>query len=170
VRANVLLSGKTHVVDMNGEKVTIDGKEFKVNLQKRGEIYLAAVDEMQFGVAIEDGRALVDGVPIELTQGEVSASQDRSRPAVEAAPVATQPRKTSVGSVPGAVVAPMPGKIVTIMVKVGDTVTPGDPILILEAMKMQNEVDSPFTGTVKEVRVREGESVDSNDVMVVIAQ
>ena len=169
MKASVLLHGKAHVVDLNGDKVVIDGTELKVNLQKRGDIYLASVDEMQFGVAIEDGRALVDGVPIELSMGASSVTSGNSKPATAPAQQ-TQSKKTSEGPVPGAIVAPMPGKIVTIMVKVGDTVTPGDPILILEAMKMQNEVDSPFTGTVKELRVKEGESVDSNDIMVIIAQ
>jgi glutaconyl-CoA decarboxylase len=168
MRGSVSINGKQHEADVNGDKVLIDGQEFKVNLQKRGDEYLASVDEMQFGVRVEDGRALVDGVPIELVIGTGSGSSNNARPAAAQAPATGQAKKQSGEMVAGAVTAPMPGKIISIMAKLGDSVIQGDPLLLLEAMKMQNEVSSPFAGRVKEIRVREGESVDAHDVLIVI--
>ena len=62
----------------------------------------------------------------------------------------------------------MPGRVVSIKVKEGDSVKTGSPILVLEAMKMQNEVISNIDGVVREIRVSEGDLVESGDVLVVI--
>ncbi|MCB9366570.1 MAG: biotin/lipoyl-binding protein [Calditrichaeota bacterium] len=73
------------------------------------------------------------------------------------------------GGMSGAIVkAQMPGLVVRIAVKVGDTVKRSDPVLILEAMKMENEVRAPADGVVKEVRVKERDSVDKGTVMLVL--
>jgi len=64
--------------------------------------------------------------------------------------------------------APIPGKVLSIKVKPGDMVKAGDVVLILEAMKMENEIGSPVDGTVKQVVVKEGQSVNTGDVMIVI--
>ena len=62
----------------------------------------------------------------------------------------------------------MPGKILDVKVKPGDAVKEGDFLLILEAMKMENEVVAPIKGVVKEVRVNPGDSVNRGDVLVII--
>jgi biotin carboxyl carrier protein len=64
--------------------------------------------------------------------------------------------------------APMPGKIIDIMVEEGTEVKEGDPIIILEAMKMQNEIASHVTGTVRSVGVKKNESVMKDDVLIEI--
>jgi biotin carboxyl carrier protein len=64
--------------------------------------------------------------------------------------------------------APMPGRIVSISVAVGDTVETGQGVVVIEAMKMENELRAHAVGTVKEIRVGEGDTVDKNDVLVVI--
>ena len=62
----------------------------------------------------------------------------------------------------------MPGKIIDIMVEEGAAVKEGEPIIILEAMKMQNEIASHVTGTVKSVEVKKHESVMKDDVLIEI--
>lgn len=62
--------------------------------------------------------------------------------------------------------APMPGLIIDLRVKVGDEVKAGDPLLILEAMKMENIIKSPGTGTVKKVKIKKGDSVEKGHVMI----
>lgn len=67
-----------------------------------------------------------------------------------------------------AVRAPLPGLIVGLKVEIGQTVKAGDVLLVLEAMKMENDISSPYAGTVKEILVAKGASVSLNDVLVVI--
>lgn len=62
--------------------------------------------------------------------------------------------------------APMPGLIIDLRVKAGDVVKAGDPILILEAMKMENIIKSPGEGVVKSVKIKKGESVEKNQVLI----
>lgn len=62
--------------------------------------------------------------------------------------------------------APMPGNILDVRVKVGDVVKAGDILVILEAMKMENEILAPQDGTVASVGVNKGDSVNVNDLLV----
>lgn len=70
--------------------------------------------------------------------------------------------KTGSDVAEGSLKAPMPGKILDIMVSIGDTVTKGQPIVILEAMKMENELKSPIDGIVDSIAVEIGQSLEKN--------
>ncbi|MBI4609385.1 MAG: biotin/lipoyl-binding protein [Candidatus Rokubacteria bacterium] len=65
-------------------------------------------------------------------------------------------------------VAPMPGRVVHVAVREGQAVKAGDGLVVVEAMKMENEFKATLDGTVKEVRVRVGQTVDAGDVLVVV--
>jgi biotin carboxyl carrier protein len=67
------------------------------------------------------------------------------------------------------IVAPMPGKVVRILVQAGDTVEAGQGLLVVEAMKMQNEVRSPKSGTVERLLAKEGQPVNVGDVLCIVA-
>ena len=62
----------------------------------------------------------------------------------------------------------MPGKVVRLVANTGDQVEKGDPVLVVEAMKMQNDLKAPKSGVVKEIRVQEGATVSAGDVLAVI--
>lgn len=64
--------------------------------------------------------------------------------------------------------APLPGTIWKVEVEVGTTVKEGDTVLILEAMKMENEIMAEVDGVVKEIRVQKGDAVQAGDVLVVL--
>lgn len=64
------------------------------------------------------------------------------------------------------VVAPMPGIILNVLVKEGDQVNAGDAILVLEAMKMENEIHAPRAGTVKKIHVKEGSEVRAGSELI----
>jgi len=64
--------------------------------------------------------------------------------------------------------APMPGKILEIIVSEGDTVTLGDPVVILEAMKMENELKAPVSGTIADIQAKEGDSLEKNALILEI--
>ena len=67
------------------------------------------------------------------------------------------------------IVAPMPGKVVRLLVKAGDHVEAGQGLLVVEAMKMQNEIRSPKSGIVERVLVREGQPVNAGEVLCMVA-
>jgi biotin carboxyl carrier protein len=67
------------------------------------------------------------------------------------------------------IVAPMPGKVVRVLVKVGDQVEASQGLLVVEAMKMQNEIRSPKSGTVERVLVQEGQAVNAGEVLCIVA-
>jgi len=70
---------------------------------------------------------------------------------------------------PGSLLAPMPGSVARIAVAVGDPVTTGQPILWLEAMKMQHQINAPVDGVVAELPVREGQQVEVGAVLAVVS-
>jgi propionyl-CoA carboxylase alpha chain len=70
----------------------------------------------------------------------------------------------------GSLLAPMPGAVVRIAVDVGDTVTAGQPILWLEAMKMQHRIDAPSAGVITELAVAEGQQIDVGAVLAVVTE
>lgn len=70
---------------------------------------------------------------------------------------------------PSRVAAPMPGRIVKVLVRPGDAVEARQPLVVVEAMKMENELRAPKAGTVTEVRVTEGSLVEARTVLVVVA-
>jgi biotin carboxyl carrier protein len=84
------------------------------------------------------------------------------------------PRELRVRSAAGAshgrqnILAPMPGKVVRLLVSVGDAVEPGQGLIVVEAMKMQNEMKSPKAGIVAEIRTKDGATVAAGEILVVI--
>jgi biotin carboxyl carrier protein len=76
--------------------------------------------------------------------------------------------RTSIGSGRQRVTAPMPGKVVRVLVQVGDSVDVGQGLVVVEAMKMQNEMKASRPGLVVEIRAREGETVGAGDTLVVL--
>ena len=77
-------------------------------------------------------------------------------------------RKQAAEVPEGAVVSPMQGMVLSVKVKVGNTVAVDDVLVSIEAMKMQNEIKASHAGTVKEILVYEGEVINANDVLMVV--
>lgn len=97
-------------------------------------------------------------------------TQTPTTPAPAPAP-ASAPKIVAAAPIAGdgeVVASPMPGTILDIKVNVGDKVASGAVLVILEAMKMENEIMAPTAGTVKSISVTKGASVNSGDVLVVI--
>jgi len=94
-------------------------------------------------------------------------------PAPQAAtPRATAPTASSAPVAPAAgnaIVAPMPGKIITIKVKKGQQVKTGDVVLILEAMKMEQEIKSSLEGIVDDIAVNEGDTVKKEQALILVS-
>lgn len=84
-----------------------------------------------------------------------------------AAPAAAAPAAPVAGGTP--IPSPLPGTVLKLQVAVGDTVAEGQPLLLLEAMKMENPINAPKAGTVTQILVSAGQSVQAGDNLVVIA-
>ncbi|MBK8478853.1 MAG: biotin/lipoyl-binding protein [Opitutaceae bacterium] len=82
------------------------------------------------------------------------------------APAAPAAKQSGASAGPGVVTCPLSGKVVTVDVKVGDTVTPEQALLTIEAMKMNTYIYAPQGGTVTEVLVKAGDSVEEGSVLV----
>ena len=112
----------------------------------------------------------VNGVAYDVTvdeKGNGGASVATSAaPAVKAAAPApaAAPAKAAQGNI--SVTAPMPGKVLAVKVNVGDSVQSGAPVLVLEAMKMENDIVAPKDGKVVAINVKVGDSVESGAVLV----
>lgn len=119
-----------------------------------GKSYDVVVEEMGSAAAVAPAPAPVAAAPA---------------PAA-AVPVPAAPAPAPVAAPEGAatITSPMPGKIWKLPVKQGDAVSEGQLVLILEAMKMENEIYAPVAGTVKMVNCKEGDSVNTGDTLLVI--
>jgi len=107
----------------------------------------------------------VNGVAVPLTVIEPGSS----KPAAKAARRASRgARDGEAGTGQRTIVAPMAGRIVRVLVKPEEAVVARQPLVVVEAMKMENELRAPRAGTVADVRVTEGASVEANTVLVVL--
>lgn len=113
----------------------------------------------------------VNGNSYEITLEVVDAADVKAAPAPAAAPAATPaPAAAPAPAANGETVnAPMPGTILAVNVQNGAAVKKGDVLMILEAMKMENEIMSPCDGTIASVNVTKGASVETGAVLCVIA-
>jgi biotin carboxyl carrier protein len=172
LRFDLFIDGKVYNVELDrGKIITIDveGKTFQAETKKTSKGFAVHVDNKKFLVQFQGSQISIDG---NMHTVEV-CNLRRGRPywhygkeEIEDIKVGKPAHRTSVGE--GVLHPPMPGRVVSIKVKEGDSVKMGSPILVLEAMKMQNEIISSIDGVVREIRVSEGDLVESDDVLVVI--
>jgi len=126
--------------------------------------YKVTVDGTAYVVEVEDLGA--GAAPV--VRAPVSAPALVAAPAP--APVAPAPAPAAAPAPSGgaSVTAPMPGKILKVAVSAGQSVKNGDMLIILEAMKMENEIFATADGKVTDIRVKSGDTVNAGDVLVVL--
>ena len=111
-------------------------------------------------------RITVNGQPYDVTVEEISSEASAPVAAPSAVPV---PKASPVAPVQGVTVkAPMPGTVLKVEATVGKQVKAGDILVVLEAMKMENEILAPQDGRVAAVQCTQGNSVNAEDVLVVL--
>ncbi len=146
----------------NEFKVTLHGETYHIRITGTGQ---GAEAERPFYVH-------VDGVPEEVlveTLNEIevgpgSGAMRKSSKKAQAATAKDRPRPSR----PGHVTTAMPGTIVDVLVKTGQKVSAGDGVLVIEAMKMENEIQAPVSGTVVAIHVAKGEAVTPDQVLIEI--
>jgi len=142
-------------------------KTYRVTVN--GEVYEVTVEEVKSpATGVPSSHVATPAPPPTPTQ-PVSAPQ--TTPKLAPPPPAPAPAPTPI-SAPAAgtggkkIQAPMPGKILAVKTAPGDAVKSGTVLVILEAMKMENDIMAPADGTVKAVNIKEGDSVNTGDILL----
>ena len=128
--------------------VKVNGKEYDVEVEKLGGPY----------ASLSRSTAYVQGVPVAVAP-VAAAPAPKPAPAPAAAP-------SSSGGVD--IVSPMPGKVFKLVAQPGEQVAEGQVVMILEAMKMENEIVAPQAGTVDAILVKEGDLVETDTVLATL--
>jgi glutaconyl-CoA/methylmalonyl-CoA decarboxylase subunit gamma len=165
VKYYVTVNGRAHEVSvverLGALEVSVDGAELDLDYEevdKLGQVALIA-EGRSWAVSIEgDEHEVSCTIAGHLYQVEIEDERERAAHAAE--------RESQKGG--GAVKSVMPGVVVKLLVKPGDAVEKGQPLLILEAMKMQNEIAAPSAGVVHALHVREKEAVASGARLVTL--
>ena len=155
---------------------TVKGVDYEVEIQDiEGNIVNVTVNGIPFEVEMKQpvkaGKQKVKlseerRVKSEEFNSSSSATNASSATNESSAPI-TKPAAAAASGKP--VVAPLPGTINEIKVKVGDKVNAGDTVVVLEAMKMQNNIDAETSGTIASINVNKGDAVMEGDTLVTIA-
>ena len=127
---------------MKNRKVKVDGEEYEVELEKQEGVWNVTIEGKSFRIEIEGGSV-----------GDMAGNKRK---------------KKGRGKKSGTISSTIPGKIVSIAVEKGDIVAEGDVVMILEAMKMQNEIHAPLSGSVTAVNCKPGDSIEANSPLIVI--
>ena len=143
-------------------RVSVDGNEFLVDGKKTGRTnFSLIVDNRSFEIEVDNTddeyRVLVDGRNYHIHL----VDERRVR-------IGGRPRRRSSFRARQNVSVPMPGKIIAVLVGEGDAVEKGQGLVIVEAMKMENEVRSPIAGEVKEIKVKPGDTVEGGAVLLIV--
>ena len=133
-------------------KISVDGTQYLVEMEEVGAPTPTPADAAPAASA---------------APAPVPAPAAAPAPAPEPAPAPAAPEPTAAGSF--AQTAPMPGTILDIHVKVGDVVTANQPVMVLEAMKMENEVVAEQAGTIASINVEKGAMVNPGDTLFTLA-
>jgi len=159
--------------------VKVDDREFRVDVTRDGEGYIISLNGERRNVVIayEDNAKLtliVDNKPFmivkEQDENQIRVNNDvymvhvldeQIQELIKASPDTSQKQKLAIKSI-------MPGLVVDVNVEEGDTVKNGDGLLVVEAMKMQNEIKANRDGVVRRILVRKGQTVNSGEILIVI--
>ena len=167
MKLNAELNNEKHTVEIkrDGDKVfaEIDGRRYELEVSEpEPNVYLLKNEGKVYEVRVAPGAKPTDPYSVRLGSNEVDIRiEDPKR-------LRGSGGEDQHGDGLAEIKTAMPGKVVRIIAEAGATVQKGDGIIVVEAMKMQNEMKSPKDGVVKEIRVAEGSTVNAGEVLVII--
>lgn len=125
-------------------RVVVNGNEYKVGIEELAETTVSSTQVAQAAPA--------------------APTHAPPKPTVQSAAT-----KKDTAVAPGNVIAPMPGTVLQVLVNIGESVKKGQVLLVLEAMKMENDIMAPADGVVKELNATKGVSVNAGDILVILS-
>ena len=139
----------------------VNGKAYKVSVEEaENNMMNVNVNGVNYNVEAED---LVPKAAVSRPAPRPVAAPQATPAAAPAAP------KPAAGGAGQSIKTPLPGVILDVFVKEGDTVKAGQKILLLEAMKMENNIEADKDGVIQSIQVKKGDSVQEGDVLMTIA-
>lgn len=156
---------KDFEIEIGDGEILVNGERYKIDFQELPEAGMVSliINHRSLEAVVEEREESVSSV---LIRGELYEVQVQDERAYRLA----QARGTMKAITGDAVIkSPMPGIIIAVPVQVGDVVQKEDKVVILESMKMENELRSPISGVVTKVNVTPGASVEKNQALVVIS-
>ena len=145
---------------MSTYKFKINGKDYQVTIgEAEGKMLSVNVNGADYQVELENAPAAAPAAPAAAPVATTPAPTAAAAPAAPKAPAGAGEKVNS----------PLPGVIVEVSVKEGQTVTSGQKVAVLEAMKMENEISAPKDGTITAIHVNKGDSILEGAPIVTIA-
>jgi biotin carboxyl carrier protein len=162
MRYHVTVGGRTRVVDVTEQGVTLDGKAVDASLGHVAGTHLRSLLLDGSSHRVVARRAAVGVWELHVRGRRLTAEvvDERTRKVREMTGAASK------NTGPRPLRAPMPGLVVKVEVAVGDDVQPGQGLVIVEAMKMENELRAESVGRVSKVRVEPGQAVDKDQILI----
>lgn len=144
-------------LDINGKEYAVRIKEFgskEATLEVNGKKYVVGLKDL--GKELNIGSVSEDLTPLATSDPITSASKTNT------------PSTAGSGGGSGEVLSPLPGLILNVMVNVGDKVTNGQNIMVMEAMKMENDIAATKDGVIKTINVKNGDNISEGDILATI--
>ncbi len=157
--------GVSHQVSASDTSVDVDGETFDVLVTGESPNVTVRVNGRPFDVELPQSGVTS---PLTVSVSGRTHTVELQGVTLPGASAVRTPSATHLGEGEGAVVAPMTGRILRVLVRPGEIVKSGDLLLILEAMKMENEIRATRSGMVDQVPVAEGERVSTGQTLLVI--
>jgi biotin carboxyl carrier protein len=164
LKLKVIINSSPHeavVEKAAGEyRVTVDGQQYKCVFKENGLYINGELLPIQVEGTLNDGAIVTSGERLM----KVRVEQVQEIELVEA----TSSQEGGTLQAKNLITAPMPGKLISLKVKLGDKVAERQVVAVMEAMKMENEILAESAGTVKEIKVKPGETIEGGQTLVVL--
>lgn len=158
--------------------VTMNGRKYEVEVERMSPFHQLTREEIASGVSTEVkpvSAPAPKAAPAPAPRTAAPAPKAAPAPAPKASPApapkaapAPAPKAAAPAAGSQNITSPMPGSILGIKVNVGDKVTAGQTVILLEAMKMENEIVAPVDGTIASINVKTGDTVDTDQVLATL--
>ena len=154
IKFRLAVNDEVEEVEADEQSVRVGSRHGRPAVRKGPRGYTVSVGRRRFQIRPSSGGASINGIWRRIATSDIEAATGAVAARLEGRRLEVRP--------------PMPGHVVRILVRPDERVLRGQPLVVLEAMKMQNEIAAPAAGVVESVRVHEGDSVTPHDLLAIL--